>query len=61
MNDNEGDGVANDTDDSNDGEENALQDPGDHKQLLFTKVPQRIILSSVVHSEIWTLFDHLAM
>ena len=52
MNDNEGDGVANDTDDSNDGEENALQDPGDHKQLLFTKVPQRIILSSVVHSEI---------
>ena len=39
VNDNEGDGVADNADDSNDWKKYSLQDPGDHQKLLFSNVP----------------------
>ena len=49
MNDNEGDGIANDSNNSNDGQQDALQDPGYHQELLLPDIPQRSF-RSVLHS-----------
>ena len=49
VNDNQGDEVADNANDSNNWKKNSFQDPSDHQKLLFTNVPQRTFCS-VVHS-----------
>ena len=41
VNDNQGDEVADNANDSNNWKKNSFQNPSDHQKLLFANVPQR--------------------